>query len=371
MKITAIETTPVSVPIDPVRAIRGSTGLHSESPFLLVRIHTDSSHVGLGEVSCTPRWSGEDHVTARRMIETVLAPLLIGQDPTDVSRLSTAIDAALPNNAFTRAGFEMALWDLLGKIAGLPLYRLLGGPVREFVPTKFSISGSRPSEAADIAAWAVEQGFRAMKVKVGIDLEEDVKRVRAVRGTVGPNVRLGVDANGAWTPREAVTMIRRLSEFDLMFVEQPSPAGDPVWLAEVRARTDVPILADESVYTPQDALALTRENAVDALSIYVGKGGIGSARQIAAIAQAAGVACTVGSNLELGIAAAAQIHLAMATSGVWAEAIPCDILTPFYYAHSLLAEPLRIEAGRAYPPEQPGFGVELDEKVVRKYEIHL
>src|SRR5881227_249813 len=139
MRITAIESIPVLVPINPARAIKASGGLHSESPFLLLKVRTDegAEMTGLGEVSCTPRWSGEDHFTARRMIDTVLAPALIGQDPTHVERLTRVMAAALPGNAFTRAGIEMALWDLLGKAAGLPLYRLLGGPVREFVPTKF------------------------------------------------------------------------------------------------------------------------------------------------------------------------------------------------------------------------------------------
>src|SRR5206468_3963370 len=136
---------------------------------------------GLGEVSCTPRWSGEYNVTAAHFIETILSPVLLGKDPTHIERLSVAMAATLPNNAFTRSGIEMALWDILGKVAGLPLYRLLGGPVREFVPTKFSISGLEPTKAAEIAAWAAQQGFKTMKVKVGMDPDEDVARVKAVR----------------------------------------------------------------------------------------------------------------------------------------------------------------------------------------------
>src|SRR5207245_4896790 len=179
--ITSIETIPVRVPIDERLAIRAKGGTHSVSPFLLVRVHTDEGIAGLGEVSCTPRWSGEDQVTAAHFITTILAPLLIGQEPRDIERLSAKIRKALFGHPFTEAAIEMALWDILGKTADLPVYRLLGVPVRGFVPTKWSISGVEALRAAQIAEWAVQQGFRAMKVKVGIDDAQDVARVRAVR----------------------------------------------------------------------------------------------------------------------------------------------------------------------------------------------
>ncbi|GIV79687.1 MAG: dipeptide epimerase [Litorilinea sp.] len=370
MKITAIETIPVQVPIHPGRAIRSGRGYHTVSPFLLVKIHTDEGITGLGEVSCTPAWSGEDQFTAARMIDQYLAPLLMDQDPTHVERLMAQVARAIANNPFTKSALEMALWDILGKVAGLPVYRLLGGPVREFVPTKFSVSGLEPARAAEIAAWAVAQGFRTMKVKVGIDPDEDVARVRAVREAVGPDVRLGVDANGGWSPRVAIQTIARLYEFDIYFVEQPVPDLDVAWLADVRRQVRVPVMADESVYSLQDAMAIVRADAADVLSVYVGKGGgLRAARKIAAVAEGAGITCTIGSNLELGVANAAMIHLGMATPGIGAEEFPCDILSPFYYEEDVLAEPLPIQAGRAYPPEKPGLGVELDEEKVAYFRV--
>jgi L-alanine-DL-glutamate epimerase-like enolase superfamily enzyme len=262
------------------------------------------------------------------------------------------------------------LWDILGKVAGLPLYRLFGGPVRDFVPTKFSVSGLEPPKAAELAGWAVSQGFTTMKVKVGIDPESDVARVRAVREAIGSNVRLGVDANGGWSPRVAIQTIRRLYEFGIYFAEQPVPAVDPMWMADVRNHVTVPIMADESVNTAQDAMSLARLGAADVLSLYVGKGGgIGMARKVAAVAEAAGLACTVGSNLEMGVASAAMIHLAMATSAIAAEEFPCDILGPFFYEGDLLSEPLPIQAGKASPFERPGLGVELDSEKVERYRV--
>ncbi len=371
MKLTRIETIPVKVPIDPQRATRGARGTHAESPFLLLKLHTDDGIVGLGEVSCTPHWSGEDQVTAAHLVRTVLEPTLLGHDPTAVEQITPLVQRALASNPFTRSGIELACWDILGKVAGLPLYKLLGGPVRDYVPTKFSVSGLEPPRAAELAAWAVAQGFRAMKVKVGLEPEEDVARVRAVREAVGPDVRLGVDANGGWSPRVAIQTIRQLTELGLFFVEQPVAPLDISWMADVRRNVAVPVMADESVSTPQDAMALARAAAADVFSIYVGKGGgIGPARKIAAVAEAAGLTCTVGSNLELGVAQAAMIHLAMATPGIGAEAFPCDILSRFLYQDDLLAEPLPVEAGRARPPERPGLGVELDPEKVARYRVH-
>jgi muconate cycloisomerase len=371
VKITSIETIPVKVPIDPKRAIRGGRGAHSESPFLIVKINTDEGIHGLGEVSCTAGWSGEDQVTAAHLIRAYLEPMLLGEDPTRIEHLTAKIRTKIANNPFTKSGLEMALWDILGKVAGLPVYKLLGGAVREFVPTKFSISGQPPEIAAEIASWAAELGFTTMKVKVGFPLEVDVARVRAVRDALGSGIRLGVDANGGWSVAGAIATINALREFDIYFAEQPVPPVDVTWLAEVRAAVGLPVMADESVNIAQDAMAIARARAADILSVYVGKGGgIGPARKIAAVAEAAGLVCTVGSNLELGIASAAMIHLAMATPAIAAEIYPCDILGPFFYEGDVIAEPLLITAGAARPHAKPGLGVELDPVQIERYRVH-
>jgi muconate cycloisomerase len=370
VKIRAIETIPVDVPIDPARAIVGSRGGHTKSPFLLLKVHTDEGITGLGEVSCTPRWSGEDQVTAAHLIHTYLEPLLVDQDPCDVARLTVLMSSGLANNPFTRAGVEIALWDILGKVANLPLWRLLGEAQREAVPTKFSVSGVEPERAAAIATWAVEQGFPAMKVKVGGDLATDLRRVRAVREAVGPQVLLGVDANGGWPPWVALAAIEPLHELGVAFLEQPVSWVEPAWLAAVRSRSPMPILADESVSTVFDAMLLIRAAAADAFSIYIGKGGgLGMAHRIATVAAAAGLACTVGSNLEMGVASAAMIHLGMLLPPGSVEAFPCDILSMFLYEDMLLQAPLPVEAGLARPPSGPGLGVELDPERVERYRV--
>jgi muconate cycloisomerase len=370
VKITRIETIPVRVPIKPRLAIKsGLGGTHSTSPFLIVKVHTDEGVVGLGEASCTPRWSGEDQFTARHFVENYFAPLLIGQDPTDIEACSKLFMPVVANNPFTKSAIEMALWDIAGKAAGKPVYELLGGKVREYVPTKFSISGRAPEEAAGIATWAVEQGFKSMKVKVGIDPAGDVARFDAIRAAVPPRTPLGVDANGGWKSwKEALNVIVRLDR--PKFVEQPLPAFELFGCVSLIEAIPVPIVADESCYTLQDARNIIEVGAAHVLSIYVGKaGGIGPARAIAEFARGENTKVTIGSNLELGVGSAAMTHLGLATRAVNAEEYPCDIIGPLFYEDDILAEPLPIKGGEARVHDRPGLGVELDDEKVEKYRV--
>lgn len=371
MRIVSIDTIPVRVPIRPQFQIHGSLGSHTESPFLLLKVHTDEGLIGLGEVSCTPIWSGEDSVTANHVIRGFLEPALLNEDPRDIERLTRKMRRAVAGHPFTKSGLEIALWDILGKSCGLPVYRLLGGAVRERVPIKMSVSGVEPRRAAELATWAISQGLRALKVKTGIEPGEDLDRVKAVRAAIGPDVRLGIDANGGWEPRVAIRTIRQMHEAcGIYFAEQPVAPLDVQWMADVRRNSPVPVMADESCYTLQDAMALARAAAADIFSVYVGKGGgIGPARKIAAVAEAAGLTCTVGSNLELGVASAAMAHLAAATPGIGAEEFPCDILGPLAYEHDLLREPLDIVNGAVAPPHRPGLGIELDESRLKQYAV--
>jgi L-alanine-DL-glutamate epimerase-like enolase superfamily enzyme len=376
MKIDRIDTIPIRVPIKPQLAIRGGRGLsHSISPFLLVKIHTDDGLTGVGEVSCTARWSGEDQVTAAHFINSYFGPLLVGEAVDDVARMNAKFSSAVAGNYFTKAAVEMALWDLIGKAQNKPVWQLFGkqlGGTLTAIATKWSVSGVEPAKAAEIACWAVAQGFSKMKVKVGIDPAADVARVHAVREAVGPAIKIGVDANGGWqSPQIAIDTISRLvDECDIYFAEQPVRAGDHDAQAEVRRNVPVPIIADESVYTLDDAKALARAEAADVFSIYIGKaGGIGPAFAIAKFAQSVGIKCTIGSNLELGVGSAAMIHLALRAPAIDAATYPCDIIGPLYYEDDVLTKPLAITGGSARLNDAPGLGVELDESKVEKYRV--
>jgi muconate cycloisomerase len=392
MKITRIETIPVRVPIKPELAIRGGRGLsHSMSPFLLVKVYTDEGCTGLGEASCTPRWSGEDQVTAAHFVNNYFAPLLVGEVFDDVDRLTKTFSSSVAGNFFTKAAVEMALWDIAGKLHGKPVWQLLlnrrrdqsqaeeSSPISNssdtaalVISTKWSVSGVEPEKAAEIARWAVSIGFTKMKVKVGIDPPQDVARVSAVRRAVGPNIKLGVDANGGWQSSQvAIDTIRRIvDECNIYFAEQPVPAGDHETMAEVRRSVSIPIIADESVYTLADAKMLVRAGAADVFSIYVGKaGGIAPALAIAEFAHSAGIKCTIGSNLELGVGSAAMVHLGLSAPAIDADTYPCDIIGPFYYEDDILAEPLPISGGFARVHPRPGLGVELNEEKIEMYRV--
>lgn len=377
MRITQVETIAVRVPIKPELAIKsGRGGTHDTSPFLIVKLHTDAGLIGLGEASCTPRWSGEDQVSAAHFINTYFAPGLVGQDPTRIDELTRAVFPLVAGNYFTKAAVEMAMWDLAGKAADKPVYELLGGKVRDTVTTKWSVSGTTPDRAAAIARWALGQGFRATKVKVGVSqsrdregADPDYERVSAVRAVVSSDFKLGVDANGGWgDAATAIAAIERLKPLGIAFAEQPVWAGDPEEMAAVRRAAGVAIIADESLYTLADAQQLARAAACDVFSIYIGKaGGIGPAKAIADFALSRGIACTIGSNLELGIGSAAMLHLGLAHRGIRPDDYPCDIIGPFYYEADILKEPLDLGRGRAMPNGLPGLGVELNEEILEQY----
>jgi muconate cycloisomerase len=373
VKITRIETIPIRVPLKSEFAIRsGRGGAHTVSPFLVVRIHTDEGLTGIGEASCTPRWSGEDQVTGAHLIRTYLEPLLIGEDPTQVGQVTKKFRLAFAGNFFTKAAVEMALWDIAGKAANKPVYELLGGKVREFVATKWSVSGVDPAKAAEIARWAVSQGFKAMKVKVGIDPDSDFARVQAVRNTIGPNVKLGVDANGGWAAEAAAQAIVRLKSLGIYFAEQPIAPEEVAFMPALRKQIGIPLVADESIYALQDAMILKQLGAADVFSIYVGKaGGIGPAKAIADFALNNGIKCTIGSNLELGVGSAAMVHLGVACRGITPEEFPCDIIGPFYYEDDIVRESLSILPGKASPNQNPGLGVELNEEKIERYRVAL
>jgi muconate cycloisomerase len=278
------------------------------------------------------------------------------------------MDRAAFANPFAKAAVEMAAWDVAGKAAGRPVYELLGGACRDLaLPIRFSLAAASPADTAMRARARVAWGHRTVKVKVGLDPEADVERVRAVRAAIGPEIMLTVDANGGWSAEQAIWALRELSDCDLLLAEQPTPREDPEAMASVRAAADVPIMADESVFTIADAGRLLQLDAADILAIYPGKnGGIQRSRQIAALAGSRGIPSAIGSNLELDLATAAMCHLSVATPEVAAERYHGDILGPLYHEVSIARNPVRIEAGLAHCPTGPGLGVDLDWETVER-----
>jgi L-alanine-DL-glutamate epimerase-like enolase superfamily enzyme len=251
----------------------------------------------------------------------------------------------------------MALFDLAARYAALPLYRFLGGARRD-LETDVTIYLGNPAEAVAQAETIVRAGFRIIKIKLGRDNAEDLAKVRAVRHAVGDGVRLRVDANQAWDRVTALRMLRMLEEYAIEFCEQPCPASDHAALKSLSERSPIPIMADESLFSPEDALALDRGDVVPYFNIKLSKsGGIHPARQIADIAEAGGRRCMVGCMCEsrLGLTAAAHFSLAAPAASFF------DLDTFWEHREDPIRGGMTVRDGSIEVPEEPGIGAVPDE----------
>lgn len=378
MPITVVAAEPIEGRVKREIAIVSSLGEHVVGNYVLVRIADEAGHVGLGEASVTAVWSGETQAGCISLIREVLAPLVVGTDPFDSEWIARKLEKAAFGNSFARAAIEMALLDLQGQILGVPAYKLLGGRDRPPVAAdpgvrlqfvlgsdrgvrlKFVIGAVEPNVAGERARGLVARGWRAIKVKVGRDARADAERLRAVRDNIGPDVFLSVDANGGYSVEQAIWAAREFTKLNVALFEQPTPRGDHEAMAEVRRRCEIPVMADESVFTAQDVLDVIRARAADVISLYPGKhGGIRATQYLARTAESAGIACTIGSNLEREVATAAMAHVAVATPNIVCERYPGDLIGPLYFEKPLSTVPLRYGADRLFVPEGPGLGVTL------------
>jgi L-Ala-D/L-Glu epimerase len=371
MRITRITTHAVEVPIRRELMITSNLGTHRVSRPVLLRLETDAGVTGCGEATVTPRWSGETAWGAKAMIDHYLAPAVVGREVTDIPGALAAMEKVCWANPFAKSAIEMAMLDAWGKAEGKPVYALLGGPARDLrLPIRFSLAAAAPEVTAENAARRVAWGHRTVKVKVGLDPQADVARVRAVRERIGPEILLTVDANGGWSVEDAVWALTEMRDLDLLLAEQPVRREDLDGTAEVRRRVDVPIMLDEGVFTLWDAEQALKKDACDIISVYPGKnGGVTVSQRIAELAAERGVACAVGSNLELDPGTAAMCHLSVATKNIAAERYHGDILGPLYHEAAVVWEPLRMAEGAVWCPDGPGLGIEVDWDRVRALEI--
>ncbi|MFP6701639.1 MAG: enolase C-terminal domain-like protein [Planctomycetaceae bacterium] len=362
MKITRITTHQVEIPLKPSRRMISALGQHSVSRYVLVRIETDSGIEGAGEATVMARWSGETAWGASAVIDHVFTPLLIGCDPSDIPAIDQVMDQAAACNWFAKSAIEMACWDIRGKSEGKPVYELLGGAVRPLAITcRFSMGAYPIDRARKRAAELVEEGFETIKVKVGTEIDEDVARVTAVRETMGGERDLVIDANAGWDAATAIEAMRRMKDLDVGLFEQPTTKGDFHALAEVRREISCPVMADDIVFDLPDVIECIRHEACDVISLYPGKnGGIRKAWEMAELAGQHGVACSIGSNLEFDIAAAAMCHLVVACPNMQVETYPGDILGPDYHEARVATNPISVNGPVIETPTGPGLGVEVD-----------
>jgi L-alanine-DL-glutamate epimerase-like enolase superfamily enzyme len=354
VKITDIKTESLQLPF--VEALTAAYGERTHSTIVLVSIETDEGVTGYGEST------GLFQQTAETFIHSELKPLLVGEDPTRVEYLIHKVEHLIDWNSFAAypiAAIDTALHDLKGKVFGLPVYELLGGAYRTEIQFDGLIHLHSPQVDAASAKRFVDLGYRTLKVKTGVDTLLDMKRLDAIRSAVGDDVRIRVDYNMALSPRTAVRTIEAISVFGIEYVEQPTSGWDIDGLAEVARSVSVPIAADESCQSVRDALRLAERHACEVFCVYISEaGGIVRAREIAAIANAAGIACVLGTWGEGGVGFAAGIHLAAASRNFSLDQGTGYQVLAYDYVN--LPFPIDERGGSVAIPTGPGLGVEPD-----------
>ncbi len=312
MKITEIRLGTMSVPLRvPFKtALRRVDSVED----VIVEIRTDTGAVGYGEAPPTGAVTGDTTGAVIGAVRDHIAKSLIGRDVDELEDLLQTVQSCVVKNTSAKAAADMALWDLYGQLYGIPVYKLFGG-ARKSIVTDLTISVNSPEEMAEDAREAVRRGYDCLKVKVGADPSLDVERLWAVRQAAGKDVCLRIDANQAWKPKEAVQILNRMQERGLAIelVEQPVAAHDLEGLKYVTDRSYVPVLADESVFSPEDAVKIMAMRAADFVNIKLMKcGGLYNALKIAAAAEIYGVECMIGCMLEAKISVNAAVELACA-----------------------------------------------------------
>jgi o-succinylbenzoate synthase len=312
MKITAIKTGRIVVPLKkPFKtALRTLAVLEN----VAVRVTTDTGQSGYGEAAATAVITGETVGSLVFAVEQVIAPALIGMEIANLEAIMLKLDQCLVKNTSVKAAVDMAVYDLYGQLYQAPLYQLLGG-YRKTLVTDLTISVNDPEQMARDSSEAVALGYDVLKIKVGQEPALDRKRLQAIRAAVGSAVKLRVDANQGWQPKEAVTLLNKIADAGLAIdlVEQPVAAHDLDGLKFVTERVPMPVLADESVFSPADAAKLLQMRAADLLNIKLMKtGGIYQALKICALAETYGVECMIGCMMETKISVTAAAHLAAA-----------------------------------------------------------
>lgn len=381
--IEDIELIPVSLP---TRRQHKWTGLtESIGNFLLVKVTGSDGFTGWGEAPALKDWSGdygryfgESVATATLMIQQYLWPAIKGRDALDIIGLHKTMDNVVGGHPYAKAALDMAAYDLAGRSLNLPVHMLLGGASRKAVPVTHSIGLIPIDEAVPECEKVASEGIKTIKLKVGVEPDRDLQLVRRVREAVGGDIDLCVDANcGYRTPHEAVQIVRKMEPYDLKYVEQPCEGMDRI--AAVARQIDAPVMADESCWNSRDALEAARSDAIDIISIYTTKpGGLFRAMEVAAVADAAKIACNVNGSVETGVGNRANLQLALAARSVELSCV-IPISTPaeslngniggIYYTDDFLSTPFLFRDGCVLADDRPGLGYEIDEDKVAKYRV--
>lgn len=383
MKITSFETFMVALPWRRLHKMAFPGEVLGR--YVIVRLGTDDGLEGLGEATVIKEWGGdhgryfgESPELTARLIDSVLGPTLLDQDPFDLEAAHHRMDLAVKGYPYAKAALDEALHDIKGKALGVPVYQLLGGLVRDQIPIAHSLGWLDYDEATSEAAAAVGEGIKTIKIKVGRDAVYDLRIVQEVRQTIGPELDIVVDANQGWpTPKYAIAILRRMEEYGIRYAEQP--VEGLAQMARVAQAVDVPIMADESAWTAQDVLEIVERGAADMISLYTTKpGGLFKAKKVAAVAEAAGLPLNVNGSHETGVGNAGNLHLVASTAAVTeAGVFPVTSLRDDQptqmagrmYLDDIVTRPFEYRDGCLIVPRSPGLGVELDMGKIAEYRV--
>jgi L-Ala-D/L-Glu epimerase / N-acetyl-D-glutamate racemase len=306
-KIRELLADPLDLPLK--EPFKIATGIKDAAWNVLIRVVLEDGTVGFGEVSPSPYTTGDTQSTVIAVMDQ-LRPSVVGQDISAWRRLLTDTRRAVRSQVGAHSGLEIAVLDAFGKARGISMAEMFGG-VKQSVETDMTVSLGTPEKAGEDARKFVGEGFRKLKIKVGIDVETDADRIVAVRDNA-PDVEISLDANQGFLPKDAVELVARANargaRIDMF--EQPVRKDDFEGMRFVRDHCPLPVAADETVFTPEDALRVAREGAADMINIKVAKCGILGALEIISIARVANIGLMIGGMMESKIGLAASVHLA-------------------------------------------------------------
>ncbi len=342
-----------------------SLGRDDSAENVLVRIKTNMGLTGYGECSPYMPINGESADTCF-VVGQYFARALKGKDPLEIEEQVNIMDKIIYGNTSIKSAFDMALYDIVAQQAGLPLYKYLGGENNKTIITDYTVSIGEPAKMAADALIIKEQGYPAIKVKLGQNGQKDVERIKAIREAVGKTIPIRIDANQGWGVHEAITTLNALAPFDIQYCEEPIPRWAFMELVRVRKETSIKIMSDESCGDEHDAERLIQLRACDYMNIKLGKsGGIFKALKMVKLAEAAGIHLQVGAFMESRLGMTAFAHFALCSPIIQ----HFDFDTALMFSEDLVTGGIVYEKnGVVKVPDTVGLGASVDESRLGKLE---
>lgn len=365
LTIASIETRVLDVPL--IRPHGFATYTATEQPILLVTVTLEGGVSGYGEgvVPGGPWWGGESVDTMKVIVDKHLAPATRGREVTELAGIVADWEASVANMRFAKAALEIALFDAWARALNIPLAHLLGGQFRDEVDCVWAL-GVLPLEQAiaEVNERQETLGTRAFKLKMGSgDPKVDTARIAELIAHTDADLSYRIDVNARWDRLTALTWLPKLAEAGIELFEQPTPAHDLATLREITTRVGVPVMADESVCSPADALNVVATQAADVIAVKTTKlGGLLESKKTVAIAAAAGLACHGATSLEGPFGTAASLHFAASTPAI---TYGTELFGPLLLKETYVTEDIEYRDGKVAVPSGPGTGVEPDWDKIR------